>query len=289
VSKRLPPPHATWLLSGGAVVAALSTLAVLFLLGAVLVGQIPGFAGTGRWSATFLRDHAETQPRVEAVALSGLLAAGVRLAVVVWRQGHTLLAAHRASAEMTPGPDEVVVIDEAPAAAVAVPGRPGRIVVARSLLAALSGRERRAVLAHERAHLAHRHHLHRSAVALAIAANPTLARLRTAIVYATERWADEDAAAELGNRRELGAILAQVALVTRSLAGVPHGLAAAEHVVAGRVAALLTAEAPRPRPLLTFALTSTLLLAAAAAFALLLQTEDLFEFAGHAYRATHGG
>ncbi len=71
------------------------------------------------------------------------------------------------------------------------------------MLAALTSRERRALFAHERAHLAGRHHRHLLAVRLAARADPFLRLLRTAVVYTAERWADEEAAAAVGSRRSV--------------------------------------------------------------------------------------
>lgn len=48
VARRLPPRQATWLLSAGGAVAALSGLAVLALLGSLLAGEQPAVAGEAR-------------------------------------------------------------------------------------------------------------------------------------------------------------------------------------------------------------------------------------------------
>ena len=63
------------------------------------------------------------------------------------------------------------------------------------MLRSLDGAQRRALLAHERSHPRHRHHLHHTACQFAAAVNPLLRRLPAAVELATERWADEDAAA----------------------------------------------------------------------------------------------
>jgi Zn-dependent protease with chaperone function len=282
--RRLPPRHATWLISVGAVASALSVLAVLALPAFVLVGQLPWFADEGHWSTSALRHHELTEPGVALVALALLLAAATALALAARRQVLALVRAHRACDEMPAG--ELVVLRDGPAEAVAVPGRPGRVVVAESLLAALSGPERRALLAHERAHLAHRHHWHRGAVALAAAANPLLAPLRSAIVYATERWADEDAAAEVGDRREVATALARATLTARRPAAGAR-LALAAQAVPARVAAML-ARPPRGRPLLILAIAAIPLIGALAALDLLQQTDRVFDLAARVYALSHG-
>jgi Zn-dependent protease with chaperone function len=287
LARRLPPRHATWLISVGAVVSALSAAAVLCLLGAVLIGQLPDFAGIGHWSSATLRAHSPTEPGIDALALLAALASAVAVAFVGARQALAVLAAYRASREMaTEG--ELVVIDEEQPHAMAVPGRPGRIVVSRPLLGLLSPAERRVLLAHERAHLDAGHHWHRSAVALAIAANPLLAPLAGAIAYATERWADEQAAAELGDRRRTAGALARVALLTSGSTryGFPR-LAAGRDAVPARVSALL-ADAPQPQPALSLAMIGLLALGLLATLALEKDVDHLFDLASHVYRASRG-
>lgn len=279
----LPPRHATWLISAGAVLSALCALAVLGLLAFVLVGQLPVFAHEGHWSPAVLRHHEITEPGVAAVALALLLTAAAALLLAAQRQARALLAAYRSCRDM---PGELVVLRDGPAQAAAVPGRPGRVVVAESLLVALTGPERRALLAHERAHLTHGHHWHRGAVTLAAAANPLLAPLRSAIVYATERWADEDAATEVGDRRQVATALARTALIARGPApGLRLALAA--QAVPARVAAMLV-RPPRARPLLIFAIAAIPLIGALAALDLFEQTDRVFDLATRVYAVSHG-
>jgi hypothetical protein len=68
------------------------------------------------------------------------------------------------------------------------------------MLRLLDRRGRRVLLAHERAHLRHRHHLLAAGVGAAAALNPVLLPVRTVVEFLLERWADEDAAAEVGSR-----------------------------------------------------------------------------------------
>ncbi len=286
-ARRLPPRHATWLLSAGGALAALCALAVPCVLAAVLIGQIPGIANEGHWSTATLRDHAPAEPGVWAASLLTVIAAGGAILYVGARRALDVLRAHRACRSISAATGGLVVVTDAPVGAVAVPGRPGRIVVARSLLDSLSGRERGAILAHERAHLEHGHHWHRSVVSIAAAANPLLTPLRAAILDATERWADEDAAAQLGDRRVVASALARAALLGHSPPAAAPLLAAASHAVSGRVEALLGLP-PRPRPLLSAALVALLLAAAVCALIVAQNTDHLFDVAGNAYRDTHG-
>jgi Zn-dependent protease with chaperone function len=284
-SHLLPPRQATWLISAGAAVSALCALAVLALLAALVVGQVPQLADRGHWSTIALRHHELAEPGVGVVAVALLAEALVALALAARRQLRGLLAAYRYCRRVPGAVDALVVVPDGPAQAAAVPGRPGRVVVGQPVLAALSAPERRALLAHERAHLAQGHHWHRAAVELAAAANPLLAPLRAAIVYATERWADESAATDVGSRRDVATALARVALMARPPAA---GLAMAAQAVPARVEALLTLP-PRSRPLVSLGLAAIPLVGALAVLMLIRQTDHVFDFAIHVYALSHAG
>ena len=282
LARRLPPAHATWLISVGAVVVSISAVVVLALVASVLVGQVPELADLGHWSSSALHRHAITEPGVGAVAVVAMLAGLIEATRVAARETGALRSARRSCGSRSADADDLIVVADAAIGAIAVPGRPGRIVIARSLLDALSVPERRIVLEHERAHLRHRHHWHRAAVEVAAAANPLLAPLRGAIAHATERWADE-AAARTSHRCQVARTVVRVALLRRPAPRVA-GAQFADRTVTGRVSALLGA-APEPQPLLFFAVVAALVLAATAAATLAFSTEDLFELAGRIYRA----
>ncbi|WP_241845089.1 M56 family metallopeptidase [Streptomyces silvensis] len=131
----------------------------------------------------------------------------------------------------------------------------GRVVVSRALVDRLEPGERRALFAHERAHLAARHHRFLLVTQLAARANPFLLPLRTATAYTAERWADEAAAGVVRDRRAVARAIGKAALAPggapmtarTGLAGLT-GFAAAGPVPR-RVAALLApAPAARTRP-----------------------------------------
>lgn len=280
-ARRLAPRHAVWLLSAGGAVAAAGTLAALGLLAWTLVGQQPEIAAEGRWSAHALQANAPADRLVTGAALCALAILAVSLAATAARRLLALRAAYRTARTLRGGSVGLVVIDEPGLAAYAVPGRPGQVVVARGLLAALSPVERRALLAHERAHLEHGHHWHVLVVDLATAVNPLLRTLRAEIAIAVERWADEDAAHAAGCRRATARALARAALA--SLAA-PAGatLAAGSSGVPLRVAALL-AGPPRARPALARVLIGVLVVSTVAALIAARETEHLFELAMRAY------
>ncbi|WP_449344801.1 M56 family metallopeptidase, partial [Streptomyces narbonensis] len=126
-----------------------------------------------------------------------------------------LRARRRAEAALAGLPEtSVTVLPDGTPYAYALPGRRrGRAVVSTGMLTALTSRERRALFAHERAHLAGRHHRHLTTVHLAARANPFLRPLRTAVAYTAERWADEEAAAAVGSRRCVARAIGTAALL----------------------------------------------------------------------------
>ncbi|WP_405133035.1 M56 family metallopeptidase [Nocardia sp. NBC_01388] len=104
--------------------------------------------------------------QVSLFALAGFTAAAA--AVAFARLGGSLLRARRAThtharmARLAGRHDpelDAVVLDLSEAAAYCVAGKPNTVVVTRGVLEALDDRHLGAVLAHERAHLAGRHHL----------------------------------------------------------------------------------------------------------------------------------
>jgi Zn-dependent protease with chaperone function len=289
LARRMPPRHATWLITTGSAITALTAAAVLVLVGATLLGQLFDLFGLGHWSSPILREHAPTEPGVALVSLIAAAASGASVALVAVRRGRYTWRAYRAC-DGSHGAPRLVVIDDPTAGALAIPGRPGTIAVSRSLLEALSPLERRVVLAHERAHLAAGHHWHRTVVAVAAAANPLLRPLVGAVGLTTERWADERAAEEIGDRPGVARALARVALLTSGTESSSRELAIGGRPVEARVSALLDDE-PRSRPVLTATTIAILFLALVAALMVEKDVEHLFELAGHAYQvtSTHAG
>jgi hypothetical protein len=85
-------------------------------------------------------------------------------------------------------------------------------VITSGMLRALSGQERTVLLAHERAHASGSHYLFTSVARLAAAANPLLRPVAAQVCYTVERWADERAAAESGDRPLAARAVARAAL-----------------------------------------------------------------------------
>ncbi|MDX6230532.1 MAG: hypothetical protein QOI76_3922 [Frankiales bacterium] len=282
LSRRLPPAPATWLLSAGGLLAAAATAAALFLLGFTLVAQNRVLAAQGHWADSTLQARDPVAAPVAAAALAVLAVLAVRSASSLLRRFSAVRAAHRLAAALSCTDAELVVLDSPDTAAFAVPGRPGRIVVSSGLLRRLDAGERRAVLAHERAHLARHHHLHQSAAHLAAAANPLLWRLPAQVAATCERWADEVAA--LGDGRQVVAAALTRAGTGNRLSPGPSVVLAGVVDVADRVVALW--DPPQRLSMWRAALLLGLVGAATAAVAVAAHdTERLFELARAAYRA----
>lgn len=274
----LHPRPATRLLTATSVVVAGSWVAGLAVLAAgAFGGVVVAFDVQQRPTSLAIRTPVPVGVEVAAFAALVLTALGVvaclRRMVMGARERSRL---RRASADT-----ELAVVDLATPVAVALPGRPGRIVVSPSMLRALDAEDRRALLAHERAHLRLRHHLYQATVDVAAAINPVLIPLRARVRYCMERWADEESAGELGERRTVARALARAGL---AVAG--HNLPAAAFATTGvpaRVEALLLGPpASRPSRLVWPATLgcAAIILAAEA-------THDLERLFEHAIRLTH--
>ncbi|GGU48813.1 M56 family metallopeptidase [Streptomyces violascens] len=243
---RLPPRLAAWLLTLASLVAAVGTAIALGMMAFTLIAQIPAIAAEGEWSPGLVAAHTPVIWPVAvvcALALAGCLGSLVSSA---WRQGTMWLAARRESRALPTDSDMTVVDDPVPHA-FALPGSPGRIVVSSGMLRALSAEERSALLAHERAHLRHRHHLFLLVLCLAAALNPMLRPVARAGSFAVERWADEEAGTLVGDRPLVARAVARAALAAKQAPR--HSLAATGGPVPQRVRALLAPPPPFRRDL----------------------------------------
>ncbi|WP_051950969.1 M56 family metallopeptidase [Actinacidiphila yeochonensis] len=243
-ARRMPPRTATWILASVAVLGAGTWLTVLGMLGVTRIGEIPQIAQIGRWSPHALAAHS---PVDRPVATLSVLAAALGLAVTVCAAGRrlTLLADARRKGRALPTAGDLAVLDDPVPSAFALPGTPGRVVVSSGMLRVLNPGEREALLAHERAHLAHRHHLFLLAFQAVAAGNPLLRPLARAGTFALERWADEEAVTVVRDRRLVARAIARAALAgTASPRWAP---AATGGPVPQRVSALLAPPVPARR------------------------------------------
>ncbi|MGY4711091.1 M48 family metalloprotease [Mycolicibacterium sp. CBM1] len=209
--------------------------------------------------ATIAVDAGPIAARAVGVAVGGYLAwtlvSCIRHAVCVGLNMRAGRLFRRSPARV----GDVLYVDSDIPDAFAVPGRRGVVVVTSALVSALDTRELRAVLAHERTHLAGRHPLLIQAVALAAQLNPLLTSWTDAVRFAAERAADERAAHD--DRPTALRAIARVALLcsAASPAGWP-GIGGQPGEVVRRVDAL---QGPRPRPQRVWLLIATAAVVAA--------------------------
>ncbi|WP_320774629.1 M56 family metallopeptidase [Streptomyces sp. CRN 30] len=246
--QHLHPRTATWLLTGVAAVMALCSTVCLALVMVVGTAQLPGNPLPDGWSDPEVRAAVPYDEVAGKAAIPALCVVLVACGRALWRHGRVRRRAHAALAGL-PGTSVAVLPDDVPYAYALPGGRRDRVVVTTALLDCLDPAERRALFAHERAHLAGRHHRFLLTVRLAALANPFLRPLRTAVAYTAERWADEEAAGVVGSRRAVATAIGKAALVSRGTPVATLAGLAAPGPVPRRVAALLgPAPASRRRP-----------------------------------------
>ncbi|MBL7494911.1 M56 family metallopeptidase [Frankia sp. CNm7] len=202
----------------GVAVVAFTVSACLLALGTALVLLASGvhtttaLVTTGKhgWTSEAWADAGRetwlSGPCMLAAAWSAAAAARV------WRRQRAALRAAGAEAAALPGADIVVVVPGEYPDAFTLPGSPGRIVVTEAMRAALSSDELGVVLAHERAHLMGRHHRYIDAARLAAASQPLLRPVARLVEFGVERWADERAALEIGDRARVARAIGVAAL-----------------------------------------------------------------------------
>lgn len=222
------PAIAAWSLTVSTVLAAAAALSAALMTIVSFVHVAPVSGDFLSWCLGIEHDPARV-PWVEAGLASTFLAiASVRL--------RRCRARYRSLSPDDAG-DDVELIDGEQPLAYTLPGRCGRIVVSSGMLRALSDDEQRVLFSHERSHLHRRHDLFLYAVDLGVAIVPPLAPMSRFVRFATERWADEDAARTVGDRRLVARAVARAAIAQNSV--VQPGLALAGLGVRSRVEQLL--------------------------------------------------
>lgn len=202
--RRFLPGHPavqTWVVSVVAIVTAFMSTWSLVLLATARVDRVAFVTERLHLVGGLLR-------RSEHVPLGVSIAAAAYLVVRSYRVVRLVAPfrrARRASNLFRAKHDGalVVVADDNPIAFALTGNRhvPGTVVVSTGLFTTVPLAQRRAVLAHEHAHLALRHHAHRGAVNIAVALEPFLSAAGDLSRRAIERWADEHAATNPLQRR----------------------------------------------------------------------------------------
>ncbi|GAA4911097.1 peptidase M48-like protein [Stackebrandtia albiflava] len=236
---------ATWFsLAGSAVAAAVLSGVVLVVPYHPVGGGLPGFlrsclaALDHQWGPTGARLVATTALLVTAVTAARLAYA----AVVVLSRQHRTRRAHLDGIRLRARPDRrtgTLLLDRATPAAWCLPGDGGTVVVTTGALRAVDAAGLAAVLAHERAHLAGRHHVLTDLARVlrrAFPGLPLFAQLPAQVDRLVELRAD-DVAAGRSSRRGVA-----TALLALALSGAPRAaLAASGGDTVRRVERLLAA------------------------------------------------
>ncbi|GAA3851272.1 M48 family metalloprotease [Streptomyces coacervatus] len=250
-AEHLPPRTAARVLTALSLVLALSSTAALGMLALAGALRMSVVAEAAHLSPHLLGDGSPATVPAALLAALALTVLGVLVLDRTCRHLRELRAAHRQSGSGASAGDLCVRHDDRPDA-YALPGRPGRIVVTTGMLRALSAGEREVLFAHERAHLASRHHVFLAAAELAVALHPALRGLRAPLSYALERWADESAAQATGDRALTARAVGRAALAARATGPSARprlSLTATAGPVPRRVTALLTTPVPAARRL----------------------------------------
>jgi Zn-dependent protease with chaperone function len=193
VGARGTPGPAARALAAASAVAAFASTWSLTLLALTLFDDVPPLSALDNHPTL---DLPEPVPGPVALVAALLLVWGLwRLSADVKRRHGTLRQLRRAGRAH----GGLVIAEWAEPVAIAVPGRPGHVLVTTGILKVLHAAERRVLFAHERAHLAHHHHRLVAVTAAAAALNPLLGPARDAACSGFARWASplrqDDAAA----------------------------------------------------------------------------------------------
>ena len=201
------PAIETWTLTIGSAVAALLSTWSLVLLATVGIVRVAYITERLHVVGGTLRRSVHVPMVVSVVALIMLMTRSRRLLSAA-RQGRRARLAAAVFNNRHPGPFVVVADSQPIAFALTGPrGHTGNVVISTAVLSGLPDAERRAVLAHEYAHLSLHHHVHRRIVRLAVAMAPTVGSAWAELEWAMERWADERAAPTTLQRRNVASAI----------------------------------------------------------------------------------
>jgi beta-lactamase regulating signal transducer with metallopeptidase domain len=215
---RMRPAQAVVLLSVAALAVSLASGIALTAIAVAVIATLTSVASDGHWSSATIRTEIPIPGWVGVLAAAAVVALLVRGALRTTGIVLALVRADRLCREIRAGGGPVVIVDDDSADAYTVAGIRGCVVISARLMAELSCDERRVLTAHELSHLTKRHHLYVHIADIAAAGNPLLRPVSAAVRLGVERWADEDAAAGIGDRGITGRALARVALLRAALA-----------------------------------------------------------------------
>ncbi|GAA1961362.1 M56 family metallopeptidase [Kitasatospora viridis] len=219
LTRSMAPAPAARVLAAAGVVAATSWLGALGLLAFTGLGQLRVVADAELWSVWYLHSQEPFGLLLATLCGLALVVGTARAARLARRRGGVLFQAWRRCRALPRSGGDLTVVEDPLPEAFALPNLPGlrgRVVVSTGMLHAVEGAELAALLAHERAHLRHRHHVFLLALQLSAAACPLLGPLAREGGYAIERWADEEGAREVGDRAVMARALGRAALARKS-------------------------------------------------------------------------
>ena len=203
-STRSRPDIAVKVLSASFVLTAIAIFAAAALY--AVAWMIP--AEQSLWCSRMLGHSVDHRPIAGLIVLSMLALIAGRALVVARRVTRvwSAEAAGRPPIAVEPS-DELYAFSVPPTS-----GSPGSIVVSTSMLGALTNKEQAALFAHERAHLRFSHHRYLLVGRVLEGVVPFIRPLTRRVYWLLERWADESAASELGDRDIVATAIAHAAL-----------------------------------------------------------------------------
>jgi Zn-dependent protease with chaperone function len=210
-TRHVHPATGARLLLATSVLTSAALATTLAMLAVPLAGQNDGLADYAHWSEAVFASSSRSGRVVALVAALSLTVVVIRTIREVCRQRRASVSAEtfRRTVGATRG-DVVITASENPDAMALASGV---ILLTSGLVRALDAGERRAVLAHERAHLTLGHHRYLRLGSLLAAVNPLLFRVPDTLAYLTERWADEEAA-RVTSRATTASALERTALLS---------------------------------------------------------------------------
>ena len=233
IHRRLPPVLAARAVTVTLGVVAAAAVPTMWILSLGYLAHVPWLGRGFEWCARTVGVHQRIPTWVGLPAIVCVAFGAIRAAKVI--------RTFRRLRHDRPGSVEIAV--HAQAFAFTLPGRGGHVVWSSGLVELLDEQEQAVVLAHEHAHAHHRHDRYLLIAQCAAATVPFLRSLTSRLQFSLERWADESAVKECGDRGLVARTLGKVALHTpeTSAAMAFSGLG-----VPARVAALLGSPARQP-------------------------------------------
>lgn len=225
--RRLPPVVAARAIAVLLAAVAVAAVPTLWIVSLGYIAHLPLLGGRLDWCAEALGVHHRVPTLLGVSALVVTIVGVVRMRVVL-RNYRRLRHDH---------PGRVEVAEHAAPFAFTLPGRGGQVVLSSGLVDMLDEAEQQVVLAHENAHARNRHDRYLLTAQLIAAAVPSLRPLAGRLRFSLERYADEVAVEQCGDRGLVARTLGKVALRGVTPAG---ALSFAGLGVPARVAALLS-------------------------------------------------